>query len=129
MILLDTHIFVWWVSGSDNLSDEIIKLINSHESSGIYISIISIWEIAKLHEKGRLRFDQTVEEWIKISLLYPGVSIIDLEIPIILESIQLPGNFHSDPADQLIVATSRLKDLQLLTADKKILSYEHVNSL
>ena len=126
MILLDTHIFVWWIDGNERLSDNYKDIIKSHENDGLGVSIISIWEIVKLHEKTRLEFSCPIEDWFKKALEYPGIKLLNLDLKIILESSQLPGNFHKDPADQLIVSTARIMRIPLLTMDKKILDYPHV---
>ena len=67
-------------------------------------------------------------EWIELATQYPGVQLVNLTNDIIIDSTQLPGTFHKDPADQLIVATSRTAQVPLLTADDKIINYEHVDS-
>ncbi len=126
MILLDTHIFVWWIDGNKKLPAKYFDILKSNESNGLGISIISFWEIMKLHEKSRLAFECSIEEWFNKALQYPGISIINLDIDIILESSRLPGEFHKDPADQLIVSTARTKDISLCTLDKKILEYPYI---
>jgi PIN domain nuclease of toxin-antitoxin system len=128
MILLDTHIWVWWVHGHERLSDDHVQLLADNEEDGIGISVISCWEVAKLVELGRLALPCPVGEWLVQALDYPGVSLLSLTPEIAVESTQLPGTFHRDPADQLIVATARMHGLLLLTADSKILDYPHVET-
>ncbi len=129
MILLDTHIWVWWVNESDQLSAKLADAIHWGVEDGLGISIISCWEVAKLVENGRLQLAFPVEQWLHSALNYPGVMLLDLTPKIVVESTQLPGAFHKDPADQLIVATARVHDCQLLTADAKITAYEHIKTL
>lgn len=74
-----------------------------------------------------MQLDREVDEWLERALNYPGIRPIDISLEIILESTQLPGEFHKDPADQMIVATSRILSIPLLTADGKILQYAHVD--
>jgi len=62
------------------------------------------------------------------ALAYPGMRLIELTPQIAIESTKLPGSFHGDPADQIIVATARIHDVFLLTVDSKILKYEHVKT-
>lgn len=90
------------------------------------MSVISCWEVAKLVELKRLTFEMDVYGWINQALSYPGIQLIEFSPRIAVESTQLPGEFHRDPADQIIVATARIHDSPLLTMDKKILNYEHV---
>jgi len=97
-----------------------VEMITQRLSEGIGVSIISLWEIAKLHENGRIAFACPVDEWLDKALQYPGFALLDLNVPIVLESTRLPGSFHKDPADQLIVATARILDVPLMTLDSKI---------
>lgn len=127
MILLDTHIWIWWVTNSARLTLKQQQLIAEHQPSGLGISIISCWEVAKLVENNKLDFSCSVDEWLDRALTYPGVRLINLSVPIAVESTQLAG-FHRDPADQLIVATARILAIPLLTADRKILAYPGANA-
>lgn len=127
MIILDTHIWIWWVNESPRLTEKQKQIIKENQVNGLGISVISCWEIAKLVEKKRLVLSIPVEEWLEEASTYPGIKIINLSIPILVESTQLTG-FHNDPADQIIVATSKVKNSKLLTADNKILDYSGVET-
>jgi PIN domain nuclease of toxin-antitoxin system len=129
MILLDTHIWVWWVHGDDRLSKSQIKAIQSNEGDLIGVSAISCWEIAKLVEKKRLELPCSVMEWFDQALAYPGIRILELTPNIAVESTQLPDKSLKDPADQIIVATARVNDCELVTSDEKILKYTHVKTV
>lgn len=126
MIVLDTHIWVWWVNESPMLTGTMLQLIREHREDRLGVSIISCWEIAKLVERRRLLLTMPVENWIDEALLYPGIELVGLTPRIVVESTQLPGEFHRDPADQIIVATARVYDVSLLTADSKLVAYQHV---
>ena len=126
MIILDTHIWVWWVHDDARLPEPCREYIRVNESTGLGISIISCWEVAKLVERGRLTLPRAVTEWLDLALAYPGVQLLDLTPRIVVESTQLPDVFHRDPADQLIVATARVYDVPLVTLDGKIRDYPHV---
>lgn len=69
-----------------------------------------------------------LNEWMENALAYPGIHLLELTPKIAIESTELPVGFHRDPADQMIVATARLHNLTLLTADEKILNYPHVKT-
>ncbi|HJY82735.1 MAG TPA: type II toxin-antitoxin system VapC family toxin [Candidatus Binatia bacterium] len=129
MIVLDTHIWIWWVDGSPQLTAQQQDRIEEYKSEGLGVSIISCWEVAKLVENGRLKLQCPVEEWIEQALAYPGVQLLQLTPRIAVESTQLPGDFHRDPADQMIVATARVWGCPLLTVDDRILKYPHVTLL
>lgn len=126
MILLDTHVWVWWVSRHQSLSSKMERIIQQHQADGLIVSIISCWEVAKLVELGKLSLTLPVLDWLNQALIYPGVQLLPLDVPVVVESTQLPGDFHRDPADQLLVATARIYNLPILTADSQILNYPHV---
>jgi PIN domain nuclease of toxin-antitoxin system len=128
MIILDTHIWVWWVDDNQRLTQRHRQWIQQYQSQGLGVSIISCWEVAKLVEIGKLTLSISVDEWLSAALAYPGVQLLELTIPIILESTKLT-DFHRDPSDQLIVATAKIYGCPLLTADAKILAYPDVQTL
>ncbi len=129
MILLDTHIWVWWVHGDQRLTSKQLDFIQDNEDKVIGISAISLWEIAKLVENGRLELPGSLDKWFVQALSYPGVQIIELTPEIAAESTRLPGAFHKDPADQIIVDTARIMKCKLVTSDERILNYSHVKTV
>jgi len=136
MILLDTQIWVWWVSDSKRLTDRHREILEHGEDRNFCVSIYSCWEVAKLVEKGRLQLEAPVREWLKTALEKPGIQLINLDFDIIVESTRLPDRFQGtreerlkDPADQLIVATAKLLNCKLMTEDRQILAYEHVDTI
>ena len=94
MILLDTHVWVWWVHGSRRLSSQSLEILKKHESTGMAVSVFSCWEVAKLVERERLDLGRTVGEWTEMALSYPGIELLGLTPEIVVESTQLPGIFH-----------------------------------
>ncbi|MFQ6093607.1 MAG: type II toxin-antitoxin system VapC family toxin [bacterium] len=126
MILLDTHVWIWLADGSDRLTEEYRQIIEQHRGDGLGVSVISCWDVAKLVEYGRLKLACPVEEWMEGAIALPDVRLLELTPGIAVVSTKLPGDLHSDPADQIIVATARVYDLELLTVDERILKYEHV---
>jgi PIN domain nuclease of toxin-antitoxin system len=79
-----------------------------------------------LVEHKRLSLPILVDKWLDQALAYPGMRLLDLTPRIAVESTQLPGVFHRDPADQIIVATARVYNCPLATLDGKIRAYHHV---
>jgi len=128
MIILDTHIWVWWVQNDARLTAQHRQWLEDYQKDGLGISILSCWEIAKLREKNRLILPLAINEWLELALAYPGVQLLNLNLPIIVDSTKLNG-FHSDPFDQMIVATAKYYNCHLLTADAKILNYPQVQTL
>lgn len=129
MIVLDTHIWVWWIHNDAQLTNKLREIIQSHEGGGLGVSVFSCWEVAKLVELKRLILHCSIDEWLDTAIHYPGIQLLALTPEIIIESTRLPGEFHRDPADQIIVATARIHDCPLLTVDEKILTYPHVKLL
>ena len=121
MILLDTHIWFWWVQDTGRLSEAQRNQLQVGEADGLGVSVISCWEIAMLVAKKRLVLSDSIDDWMRQALNYPGIRRLQLTPRIALESTRLPGDFHADPADRIIVATSRIFGLPLLTHDRAIL--------
>lgn len=129
MIVLDTHIWVWWTHGDERLTKTQAEIIAANEEGIIGVSAISCWEIAKLVEYKRLELPCPLIEWFEQALSYPGIHLLELTPEIALESTQLPGEFHRDPADQIIVATARIHCCLLVTSDSKLLKYLHIETI
>lgn len=102
------------------------EYIQAEEPQGLGVSAISCWEVVKLVEYSRLTLPCPVDEWLDTALAYPGVRFLELTPRICVESTQLPGEFHRDPADQIIVATARVHNCSIVTIDSKIRAYSHV---
>lgn len=124
MIVLDTHVLVWAVHGDARLGKKTRGLISeTARTERIAISAITPWEIALLVEKGRLGLANETRTWIESALALPGIYLAPIEPAIAIDSVRLPGEFHADPADRLIIATARYHKAPLVTADRAILSY------
>ena len=123
-LVIDTHAFIWIMNNDKTINNKIHGDIQKICSSGfLLVSCVSIWEIAMLKSKKRVTFEQPLHQWIERATAFPFVKIVDLSTAIILEGFQLPGNFHADPFDRMIVATARVLGIPLLTRDQKILDY------
>lgn len=129
MIILDTHIWIWLVTGDPRLLPEFADYIQENEADGLGVCAISCWEVAKLVEGGRIKLSLPVGDWLTAALAYPGIRLLDLSPAVAVESTQLPGVFHRDPADQIIVATARLYACPLVTMDRQIRAYAHVQTM
>lgn len=131
MIVIDTQVLVWWVSGLGSLSSTAKRAIDKTLSGNgeVFVSSISAWEIAMLVEKGRLTLSMDVESWLDEVSQIDGVRFLPVDNEIGVKATVLPGDFHKDPADRMIVATARKLALPLVTADEKILQYAHVKTI
>jgi PIN domain nuclease of toxin-antitoxin system len=90
---------------------------------------ISSAEIACLAMRGRITINQHWKTWVNSNLAINGWIPLDINLQIIQDAYSLPDSFNTDPADRIITATARIHDLTLITADKKILEYLHVNTM
>ncbi len=129
MILLDTHTWIWSHSATKLLSDNVKKLIKKTQTDQRAIASISIWEFAMMVTKGRINVKIDPKRWLNNAIGKSGLRVIELTPEIAMESCNLPGDFHKDPADRIIVATARTHNLTLLTKDRKILEYSHVTAM
>jgi len=127
--LLDTHAWVWWVSEDRRLSGPARRTIaKAAAGDQLWLSFISIWEVAKKVEKGQLVLDRPLDDWLDLATDRAGLHLAELTRPVLIESCRLPGPFHGDPADQIIVATARDRDAVLVTKDRQIHQYAHVRA-
>lgn len=124
LVLLDTHAWVWLLSGSSRMGPKALKAIQrSLAKEAVLVSAISPWEVAMLVGKGRLVLDRDVGEWIQAALGLPGVRLEPLSPEIAVASTRLPGALHPDPADRIIAATARHLGVVLVTEDRQLLDY------
>jgi PIN domain nuclease of toxin-antitoxin system len=93
------------------------------------LSAISVWELALKHGIGKLELDRDLRSWVAVAITYPGIRVVPLDTDDAIESTFLPGKFHRDPADRFIVALARRLGARVVTSDRRILEYEHVESL
>ena len=130
MIVLDTHALVWWVAGDSTLSKKAKAAIDRELSGGeIIVSAISAWEIAMLVEREKLVLSMDVGSWLATVAAVEVVRFMPVDAEIAIKSVDLPGDFHKDPADRMIVATARKLAVPLVTKDEKIRSYAHVKTI
>ncbi len=120
--LLDTHVIIRWYLDSPKLSKVHRRILAQAEKreTRLGISAISLWEIAKLVDAGRLRLVRSLEECLSGIENNPLIDVLPLTASIAIESVRLGATAPRDPADQLIIATARCHGLALLTQDETI---------
>ena len=124
LLLLDTHVWLWLVAGSVDLTTEARLTIDEAAAAGtLRIAAISLWEIALLASRGRIVLGKSIGLWLEEALDDPGPVIDPLDPQIAIESHALSNAFHRDPADRLIVATARVTNATLMIRDRRILDY------
>jgi PIN domain nuclease of toxin-antitoxin system len=131
VIVLDTHALIWWVTGDmSQLSSAAADAIASEQKGGeILVSSMTSWEIAMLVAKERIAISMDVETWLSLVSQIENVRFVPVDNEIAVKSTELPGDFHKDPADRMIVATARKFAAPLVSADEKIRAYAHVKTI
>lgn len=124
-LLLDTHVIVWFRADPERLGRTARKTLRA-PGTDIRISVVSSLEIAQLVFKGKVSLPCEVEGWMTESRRIFNCDETPLTTAIAQEAYRLPGSFHPDPADRLLVATARLHHWSILTGDRRILEYPHV---
>ena len=123
-LLLDTHVWLWFMLANAELASNEQNAINRAAASGrLRIAAISVWEAALLASRGRVALGRPLAQWIAEAVSAPGLSIEPLLPQVAVEAASLPETFHRDPADRLIVATARVANATLMTRDRRILDY------
>lgn len=130
MIVLDTHVWVWWIASPERLSIKARERIDSEASAlKVHISSMSAWELTLLVKKGRLELTMEVQDWIARSEALPFLRFVPIDNRIAVLSNHLPGELHEDPADRIITATASILGATLITKDRRLQDYPHVQTL
>ena len=120
-LLLDTHIWLWWLTPESPLTrSERVALDEAAERGDVYLSAISMWEAQVLHAKQRLVLPLPFADWLTRATDDRILSVLPLDRDVVIALDALPSTFHGDPADRLIVATARAHALPLATRDAAI---------
>lgn len=127
MIVLDTHVWVWWAADKEKVSKPARAAIEEEDRRGV--SAISLWEVATLVSKGRLLLDRDPKEWLESAIALEGFEVVPLRPSIAVRSTQLGRTFQGDPADRLVVATAIAEGARLVTKDAQIRAYPGVVSV
>lgn len=129
MLILDTHVWIWLINGNPEIERfGFLSVINkAMKDRAVKIPAVCLWEVSMLASRNRIVVAENTLDWLRKASSAPGISIHPLTPEIAYESTVLPGSFHGDPADRMIVATARLLDGTLLTRDKEMLKYSQKN--
>jgi PIN domain nuclease of toxin-antitoxin system len=118
MIVLDTHVWVWWLTKPEKLPRKAARAIDHADRVGV--PAICVWEVATKAAAGKLRFDRPYEAWLDEALAEdPRTELLPLAPRVSIDAVQLAWK-HADPADRFIVATARVHGAALVTADGEI---------
>ncbi len=119
--LLDTHVFLWWITESPKLSPRATEIISDGENE-IYISAASGWEIAIKAKLGRLDMPEHPEDYIPEQIRRNGFLVLPISMDHALFVFNLP-DYHKDPFDRLLISQGLLEGLPILSADAEIGRY------
>lgn len=126
MILLDTHVWLWWINRDENsLKASWINAIEQNDNVGV--SAISCFEVAWLAGHGRISIDIPLGEWFAKALAGSDIILLPLTPEIAERAVVLPEH-HSDPQDRIIIATALAHDAHLISTDGKFPLYQELAS-
>lgn len=129
MTLLDTHVWLWWLSDPQLLSRPAATAIESaRATSTLAVSSMSVWEMAMLVEKGRVELDMSPSDLLTHCERLPFLRFVPVNNRIVLKSVELEP-LHADPADRMIVATTVHHGAKLVTKDQRIRRFEEVATI
>lgn len=121
MIVLDTHVLLWWLSGSPRLSRRAGDAIRKTLQGGpAVVSAFSVFEIVTAVRRGRYQLTKPLEEWLSDVRLLPEIQFEPVSFEVARHAGELAAGFPGDPADRIIAATAMLLRARLVTADRKL---------
>jgi PIN domain nuclease of toxin-antitoxin system len=125
--LLDTCVVIWSADPENRLSASLRKILEDPDNA-FYVSAATAGELACAQDRGRIELPVHWKTWFRQSVELNGWRVLPITLDVMEEAWSLPGSFHPDPSDRILVATARIERLTLLTADAKILAYPHVSA-
>lgn len=125
--LLDTCAVLWLAGDGSDLTEATVADLQLPQNE-VFVSAITSAELACLVRKNKIELPTHWRRWFRDAIEKNGWVVLPIDLENIEEAYSLPGEFHSDPADRVLVATARLDKLTLVTGDQKILDYPHVQA-
>ncbi len=119
-LLLDTHVWFWFLTGSKRLPSKIKRQI-TRRINDLWLSPVSVWELAMLCAAGRIRLREQVRSWVQTATEHLPVHEAPLSFEVAMRSTELALP-HRDPADRFIAATALCYDLTLATVDTRLVA-------
>lgn len=122
-MLLDTHVWLWIIEDNRALRpDARTAILTAAAEFNLYLSPISLWEIALKSSRGQLKLHLALRPWIRRGMELTGIKLAPITPDIACACADLPAQFHGDPADRLIAATARSEGMTLMTHDRALLA-------
>jgi PIN domain nuclease of toxin-antitoxin system len=123
-LLLDTHIWLRYLGISGDLRKMALPTIHRAAAAGtLFVSAISVWELAMLVKRGRVSLHTSVGRWVEEALAKPGINLLPFSPEIAIESVNLPEPIHKDPSDRILIASARVERLTIVTRDAEVLDF------
>lgn len=120
MILLDTHVWLWWTAAPQKLSRAAARAIDRADRIGV--STISVFELVELAERRRIKLDSPASAWVRDALARERVEPVPVTSDIAVEAAR--HRFVGDPVDRIVYATARVEDAQLVTRDQRMREFD-----
>jgi PIN domain nuclease of toxin-antitoxin system len=126
-LLLDTHIFLWYIAGEERINERVLALIRDPQNA-VYLSVISEWETIIKYQIGRLPLPEPPGSYIPTQRRRHRIGTLPLEESDVATLMDLPG-LHKDPFDRMLIAQAIHQDMMLITVDKIIQAYANSTTL
>lgn len=120
-LLLDTHIFLWFVNDNPRLSNRLNDLIED-ENNAIFLSLASLWEMSIKYNLGKLTFATSYEEFVETEINQSSINLLSIKLEHFYINATLPLH-HKDPFDRLIIAQSIAENISIITVDSAFENY------
>lgn len=121
-LLIDTHAFLWFISGDPRCSTVARDSIASPQNQ-IYLSVASLWEISIKLSLRKLTLSMPFDQLIKNQLLLNSIDILQIDIPDLEILTNLPFH-HRDPFERMLIAQAQSRSMPLVSADQAFDKYE-----
>ena len=122
-VLLDSHVFLWWVSnGGRQLTAKAVELIED-PAIEVYVSAVTGFEVASKAARGRLELPTSADSFVPSRMRRHGFIAMSIDLPHALRAGTLPP-IHRDPWDRLLVAQAQIEAMPIVTADPLISQYD-----
>lgn len=126
-LLLDTHVWLWASAMPEKLGKATQALLLDAKQK-LYVSSVSTLEVARLASLRQIRLTSPVDAWCERARAELGAEAVVIDDRVAVEAYALPGSFHADPADRMLVATARVHGWRIVTADVRIVEYRGVRT-
>ncbi len=120
-LLLDTHIFLWFINGDKRLSDDMQQDIRDPDNE-VYLSVVSLWEVVVKHQLGKLSLPEAPESYLPVQRQKHQIASLPLDETSVSQLAKLPF-IHRDPFDRMLICQAMAHGLTIVTVDNLILAY------